>query len=74
MAVGDKLKYILATENMKAGDILKTSRYLPRIPGKFYSDNFIYCRLFKKVHNVSIHKLAQYKTQAHLKVYVFKDK
>lgn len=33
VAVGDKLKYILATENMKAGDILKTSRELPRIPG-----------------------------------------
>ncbi|KAL0870607.1 hypothetical protein ABMA27_005567 [Loxostege sticticalis] len=32
VAVGDKLKYILATENMKAGDILKTSRELPRIP------------------------------------------
>ncbi|XP_013183664.1 large ribosomal subunit protein uL2m [Amyelois transitella] len=32
VAVGDKLKYILATENMKAGDILRTSRCLPRIP------------------------------------------
>ncbi|KAJ2949536.1 hypothetical protein O0L34_g15456 [Tuta absoluta] len=32
VAVGDKLKYILATENMKAGDIIKTSRNLPRIP------------------------------------------
>ncbi|XP_045775672.1 39S ribosomal protein L2, mitochondrial [Maniola jurtina] len=32
VAVGDKLKYILATENMKAGDIIKTSRHLPRIP------------------------------------------
>ncbi|XP_022131163.1 39S ribosomal protein L2, mitochondrial [Pieris rapae] len=32
VAVGDKLKYILATENMKAGDIIKTSRLLPRIP------------------------------------------
>ncbi|CAG4943533.1 unnamed protein product [Parnassius apollo] len=32
VAVCDKLKYILATENMKAGDILKTSRNLPRIP------------------------------------------
>lgn len=35
VAVGDKLKYILATENMKAGDILKSSRELPRIPGKY---------------------------------------
>lgn len=32
VAVGDELKYILATENMKAGDILKTSRVIPRIP------------------------------------------
>ncbi|KAJ4430172.1 large ribosomal subunit protein uL2m [Periplaneta americana] len=28
----DKLKYILATENMKAGDIIKTSGHIPRIP------------------------------------------
>ncbi|VVC96979.1 unnamed protein product [Leptidea sinapis] len=32
VAVGDKLKYILATQNMKAGDIIRTSRHLPRIP------------------------------------------
>ncbi|KAH8296238.1 hypothetical protein KR054_003517 [Drosophila jambulina] len=32
VAVGDELKYILATENMKPGDILKTSRVIPRIP------------------------------------------
>ncbi|XP_030029310.2 39S ribosomal protein L2, mitochondrial [Manduca sexta] len=32
VAIGDKLKYILATENMKAGDIIKSSRELPRIP------------------------------------------
>ncbi|XP_026687689.1 39S ribosomal protein L2, mitochondrial [Diaphorina citri] len=29
---GDFLKLILATENMKAGDILKTSMFIPRIP------------------------------------------
>lgn len=29
---GDKLKYIIATENMRPGDIIKTSRYIPRIP------------------------------------------
>lgn len=34
VAVGDELKYILATENMKAGDLIKTSRALPKIPGK----------------------------------------
>lgn len=33
VAVGDKLKYILATVNMKAGDLLKTSCHIPRIPG-----------------------------------------
>lgn len=32
VAVGDDLKYILATENMKPGDIIKTSRFIPRIP------------------------------------------
>lgn len=32
VAVGDELKYILATENMKVGDLLKTSRHIPRIP------------------------------------------
>ncbi|XP_050297267.1 39S ribosomal protein L2, mitochondrial [Anthonomus grandis grandis] len=32
VAYGDKLKYILATENMKAGDLLKTSCHIPRIP------------------------------------------
>lgn len=30
---GNELKYILATENMKTGDIIKTSREIPRIPG-----------------------------------------
>ncbi|CRL05014.1 CLUMA_CG018042, isoform A [Clunio marinus] len=32
VGVGDELKYILATENMKPGDILKTSKFIPRIP------------------------------------------
>lgn len=34
VGVGDELKYIIATENMKAGDIIRTSRFIPRIPGK----------------------------------------
>lgn len=34
VAVGDRLKYILATVNMKAGDIIRTSCHIPRIPGK----------------------------------------
>lgn len=28
------IRYILATENMKVGDLIKTSSYIPRIPGK----------------------------------------
>ncbi|KAL7018641.1 hypothetical protein ACKWTF_010842 [Chironomus riparius] len=32
VGTGNELKYILATENMKAGDIIKTSRFIPRIP------------------------------------------
>ncbi|XP_055592770.1 39S ribosomal protein L2, mitochondrial [Uranotaenia lowii] len=32
VAVGDQLKYILATENMKPGDLIKTSKFIPRIP------------------------------------------
>lgn len=33
VAVNDEMKYIIATENMKAGDLIKTSRFIPRIPG-----------------------------------------
>uniref|UniRef100_T1GR58 Uncharacterized protein n=1 Tax=Megaselia scalaris TaxID=36166 RepID=T1GR58_MEGSC len=29
---GDDVKYILATENMKPGDLIKTSKFIPRIP------------------------------------------
>ncbi|CAG9769377.1 unnamed protein product [Ceutorhynchus assimilis] len=32
VAYEDKLKYILATNNMKAGDLIKTSCHIPRIP------------------------------------------
>lgn len=32
VGTGKELKYILATENMKAGDILRTSRAIPKIP------------------------------------------
>jgi len=32
VGTGNELKYILATENMKPGDIIKTSRFIPRIP------------------------------------------
>lgn len=34
VAIGKKMKYILATKNMKAGDILKTSSHIPRNPGR----------------------------------------
>lgn len=29
---GDKLKYIIATENMKAGDLIKSTKLIPRTP------------------------------------------
>ncbi|EEB19770.1 50S ribosomal protein L2, putative [Pediculus humanus corporis] len=34
VAVKDEMKYILATENMKEGDIIKTSKFLPKNPVK----------------------------------------
>lgn len=37
----DKLKYYLATENMKAGDLIKTFSEIPRIPG-MYNFEYIY--------------------------------
>lgn len=51
VAVGDKLKYILATENMKAGDIIKTSCKLPRIPGKYKEDH---CLFYSHVTNMML--------------------
>lgn len=41
VAVGDRLKYILATQNMKAGDLIKTSCHIPRIPGKIFKYNIV---------------------------------
>ncbi|XP_037039153.1 39S ribosomal protein L2, mitochondrial [Bradysia coprophila] len=32
VGVGTELKYIIASENMKRGDLIKTSRFIPRIP------------------------------------------
>lgn len=32
VASGDEMKYILATANMKPGDLIKTSKFIPRIP------------------------------------------
>lgn len=34
LGAGDNLRYIIATENMKVGDIIKTSRVIPRNPGE----------------------------------------
>lgn len=34
VGVGDTVKYIIASENMKPGDLIKTSRFIPRIPGE----------------------------------------
>lgn len=36
VATGEKRRYILASQNMKAGDIIKTSRNIPRIPVRAY--------------------------------------
>lgn len=45
VGVEGRLKYIVASANMKAGDLLKTSMFIPRIPGsviKATSFNFIF--------------------------------
>lgn len=33
IGVDDSLKYIIATEHMRPGDLIKSSRFIPRIPG-----------------------------------------
>lgn len=33
LGTGEQLRYIIATENMKVGDVIKTSRVIPRNPG-----------------------------------------
>lgn len=35
VASGKVMKYYLATENMKPGDLIRTSMHIPRIPGLF---------------------------------------
>lgn len=35
VASGKEMKYYLATENMKPGDLIRTSMHIPRIPGLF---------------------------------------
>jgi large subunit ribosomal protein L2 len=34
---GNTLRYILATENLKIGDLVKTSGEIPKNPGLFFS-------------------------------------
>lgn len=42
---GTQLKYIIATVNMKPGDMLVTSGYIPRIPGIFQFIIFYYLHI-----------------------------
>lgn len=58
VAVKDELKYILATANMKPGDIIKSSRYIPPIPvraneGDAYPVGAL--PLGTIIHNVQLH-------------------
>lgn len=41
----DKLRYILATVNMKPGDIIRTSEFLPRTPGKLLDSPLEYLKI-----------------------------
>jgi large subunit ribosomal protein L2 len=34
---GNTLRYILATENLKVGDLVKTSNEIPKNPGLFFT-------------------------------------
>lgn len=34
---GDELKYIIASERMRAGDLIRTSRYIPMSPGSYFN-------------------------------------
>jgi len=46
---GNTLRYILATENLKVGDLVKTSNEIPKNPGKFfpcYSSYFLSMQSF----------------------------
>lgn len=40
VASGDHKRYVMATCNMKSGDIIKTSGYIPRIAGELFSIDF----------------------------------
>jgi ribosomal protein L2 len=46
VASGGKMKYILATENMKAGDLIKTSQHIPRIPGTDHPVFNLNCKIY----------------------------
>ena len=40
---GNTLRYILATENLKVGDLVKTSGEIPKNPGRFQRLVFLFC-------------------------------
>lgn len=46
LAHEDKLKYIIATENMRPGDLIQTSQFIPRNPGEFMKFCFLFLALF----------------------------
>ncbi|XP_014240649.1 39S ribosomal protein L2, mitochondrial [Cimex lectularius] len=58
IAGGKKTRYILATENMKPGDLIKTSQFIPRIP-VFANEGDAYplgaLQLGTIVHNIEMH-------------------
>lgn len=41
VASGKEMKYYHATENMKPGDLIKTSMHIPRIPGWFNIQTYV---------------------------------
>lgn len=56
VAYGDRLKYILASENMKPGDIIRTSCHIPRIPGMclFWKLKYLHRAKLFEVHTLLI--------------------
>ncbi len=55
VAHGDTKRWILATENMKVGDLIRTSGEIPRLPVKAFEGDAYPCGalpLFTTVHNI----------------------
>lgn len=55
VASGKHMKYYLATENMKPGDLIKTSMHIPRIPGDHFLNSDIYMK-----HKCFVQRIFQY--------------